>query len=296
MDLKEIEKLKDTLFENIDEEQFLKKITKELLNSKIKEETISPLILTHQEFIDVSLKRIIKKIKQNLVTLAEKRNRPVFDKIFDIKLDYLAAYLFKKDIAGKKIIHKTIAKYILNIIKKNHILLNNFASTLNRTTIQTKYGKFKYPELYPYDRHKFASPIPLLKQEITKIDNIKKILDKLNKDYEKFSKSLEKKKILLTDIKLALKRIKTSILPILKKTKKENEYKEREFIFTMQKKRFEVLYFETEKEIKNLEVQVKSLKKNIEGFKEKNKDILNLEEKIIDTLAINLSKTKKKVN
>jgi len=62
----------------------------------------------------------------------------------------------------------------------------------------------------------------------------------------------------------------------------------------MQKKRFEVLYFETEKEIKNLEVQVKSLKKNIEGFKEKNKDILNLEEKIIDTLAINLSKTKKR--
>jgi len=294
MDLKEIEKLKDTLFENIDEEQFLKKITKELLNSKIKEETISPLILTHQEFIDVSLKRIIKKIKQNLVTLAEKRNLPVFDKIFDIKLDYLAAYLFKKDIAGKKIIHKTIAKYILDIIKKNHILLNNFASTLNRTTIQTKYGKFKYPELYPYDRHKFASPIPLLKQEITKIDNIKKILDKLNKDYEKFSKSLEKKKILLTDIKLASKRINTSLLPTLKKTKKENEYKEREFIFTMQKKRFEVLYFETEKEIKNLEVQVKSLKKNIEGFKEKNKDILNLEEKIIDTLAINLSKTKKR--
>jgi len=291
LNINELKKLEKLLIKN--EEDFLKNIVLELLNSKIKNETISPLILTHKEFIDTSLKKIIKKIKQKLIKIAKEKNLPTYDKIFDVKLDYLAAYMFKKDLSTKKIIHTTIAKHLINLIKKDHTLLNNFASTLSKIKFKEKHSIYQYPELYPYDKHKYATPIPLLRQELTKIENIKKNLNILNQKYSNKQNLLNQKIQLKKDIINAIKCIKNNIIPTLKNKK---NFQDKKFIFTMQHKRFELMYENLKKEIELLTKEINYLIKNIEGFKEKNKKILNKEEIIIKTIAENLSKTKKKVN
>ena len=292
----DILKIKESLFKNDEEiKKFLKKITKQLLENQIKDETISPLILTHKEFIDVSLKRILKKIKEELLKKAQKMNMPVFDKIFEAKLDYVAAYLIKEDMLKDKVIHKTIAKYILDIIKKEPLKLNNFVSTLNRKVYTTKTGKYEYPELYPFDKLQYTNPIPILKKELNKYETVKKQLAKMEEEYNQIKNRLEEKKKLIEDMKTALTTIKESIIPTLQKRYEKEDYLKRALIFSSQKKRFELLEFEAKEEIKILEKKEAHMKKSLEGFKEKHKEELEIEEKLIETLANNLMKIKKKI-
>jgi hypothetical protein len=292
MDIKEIIKLKEKLIP--DTKKFLISITKELLNSKVKNTTLNPTLITHKEFIDTSLAKLIKKIKEKLIQLAKQKNLPVGDKIFEVKLEYLAGYLLKYDIANEKYIHKTIAKYILNLIRKDYLKLNYFVSTLNKDVYQGKYGKYKYPILYPYDKHKYNNPIPPLKQLLNKIDTVKKAL--LNKEelLAKHKQELETALFEINQIKISATDMK-DIVSSLKNKYQDKPLKDRLMMIKQQHSRFNVLLTELKDKVASLKKEIASLEKNIKGFKEKYKDILSKEEEIIDTIATNLSQMKIKV-
>jgi len=295
MDINEIKKLKNQFFEDDDElKKFLITITKELLNSKLPDETLNPTIITHKQFIDISLSRIIKKIKQKLITLAKQKNMPLGDKIFEIKLEYLAGYILKLDLKTNNYIYTTIAKYILNLIKKDYLSLNHFASTLNKETYISKYGKFKYPPLYPFDRNKYNNPITYLKQKLTKIDNIKSQITHKESELNKITSTLKNLNLNVSQIKTAASDMKLIVNKL--KEKYENiELKNRLAMIKNQHSRFEVLLKELKEEIIQYKKQEITLSKNINAIKEKYKDTLNEEKEIIETMSNNLKIVKKKI-
>jgi len=296
MDIKEIKELKDKLFNEEELNKFLKSITTELLNSKVKDETISPLLLTHKEFIDTSLAKLLKKIKQKLFILAKKHNMPLGDKIFEIKLEYLAGYILKYDMANDMIIHKTIAKYILNIIRKNPLKLNHFVSTLNREIYSGKFGKFRYPPLYPYDKNRFNNPIPPLKSILNKIDTIKKSLQEKEQRLQTLQQNLDKANFEVKQIKTATTDMKDIVKTLKSKYEnKEIELKNRLSMIKNQHTRFSVLLTELKEKIITYTQEIKTLSKNIEATKEKYKDILNKEDEIIETISNNLKTMKQKI-
>jgi len=294
MDINEIKKLKLQLFKEQEEAKFLKQTTNELLNSKIKNETISPLLLTHKEFINVSLARILKKLKTKLHNIAKQKNMPLGDKIFEIKLEYLSGYILKYDMANEMIIHKTIAQYILNIIRKNPLKLNYFVSTLNRDIYEGKYGKFRYPPLYPFDKNRFNNPIPPLKSILNKIDTIKKSLTEKEFHLNNLQNKLNKAHLEVTQIKTAATDMK-EIVHKLKDKYENQELQNRLSMIKNQHSRFNVLLSELKNEIIIYTKESKSLEKNINGIKEKYKDILNQENEIIETIANNLKTMKQKI-
>ena len=297
MDIKEIKELKNKFFKTEEElEKFLKSITNELLISKVKDETLSPLLLTHKEFIDTSLAKLLKKIKQKLFILAKKYKMPLGDKIFEVKLEYLAGYILKYDMANKMIIHKTIAKYILNIIRKNPLKLNHFVSTLNREVYTGKYGKFRYPPLYPFDKNRFNNPIPPLKSMLNKIDTIKKSLQEKEQRLQTLQENLDKANFEVKQIKIATTDMKDIVKTLKSKYEnKESELKNRLSMIKNQHTRFSVLLTELKEKIISYTKEIKTLSKNIEAFKEKYKDILSKEEEIIETIANNLKTMKQKI-
>jgi len=294
MDLKEIKKIKEELFSEEEVIKFLKSITTELLNSKVKTETISPLLLTHKEFIDISLSRILKKIKEGVKSRAEKMGKPIGDKIFELKLEYLAGYLLKYDMANKMIIHKTIANFILNNIRKNPLKLNYFVSTLNREIYKTKSGQFRYPILYPFDKNRFNNPIPPLKTLLNKIDTINNSLKEKEEILKTEKDELAKAELEVAQIKVAAVDMK-QIVTDLKEIYEGKELNSRLSMIKNQHSRFNVLLTELKDRIIELKRGIKSLEKNINGIKEKYKDILSKEDLIIEEIANNLKKMKEKV-
>jgi len=296
MDIKEIKELKNKFF-NSDEElnKFLKSITNELLISKVKNETLSPLLLTHKEFIDISLSKLLKKIKQKLFLLAQKYNMPLGDKIFEVKLEYLAGYILKYDMANDMVIHKTIAKYILNIIRKNPLKLNHFVSTLNREIFTGKYGKFRYPLLYPYDKNRFNNPIPPLKSILNKIDTIKKSLLEKENRLNELKQNLNNANLEVKQIKTATTDMKDIIKTLKLKYENETLLKNRLSMIKNQHTRFSVLLTELKEKIIYFTKEIKTLSKNIEAIKEKYANVLNKEEEIIETIANNLKTMKQKL-
>jgi len=295
MDINEIKKLKSTFFKSDKElHKFLKSITTELLNSKVKEKTLSPILLTHKEFIDTSLAKLLKNIKEKLFVLAKKHNMPLGDKIFEIKLEYLAGYILKYDMANDMIIHKTIAKYILNIIRKDALKLNHFVSTLNREIYTGKFGKFKYPPLYPYDKNRFNNPIPPLKSLLNKIDTIKKTIQTKENLLEQLKSEFNQTILEINQIKIAAKDMK-DIVSTLKNKYKDKPLKDRLAMIKNQHTRFDVLLQELSQKHSNYKKEIKTLSKNIEAIKEKNKELLQKEEEIIQIIANNLKTMKQKV-
>jgi len=296
MDIKEIDALKNKLFPSEDSlKKFLIRITKELLVSKVKNETLNPILLTHKEFIDTSLSKLIKKLKNKIFSLAKSKNMNVGDKILEIKLEYLAGYILKYDLVHKKYIHKTIAKHILNIIRKEHLTLNKFVSTLNRDIYEGKFGKFRYPPLYPYDKNRYNNPIPELKQLLNKIDAVSKSLNEKELKLIKLKNKLENSKLQVTQIKTSATDMK-DIIVSLKKKYQDEELKNRLMMIKNQHSRFNVLLIDLKEKIINFSKESNSLSKNIEASKQKYKEILNKEEEILDILAKNLSQMKVKVH
>ncbi|SFO88461.1 hypothetical protein [Hydrogenimonas thermophila] len=292
MDIKEIEKLKNSLIPDIN--KFLESIVKELLNSKVKNDTLSPLLLTHKEFVDLSLSRIIKKIKEKIFLLAKQKGMPVGDKIFEVKLEYLSAYIFKYDMKHDNVIYNRIAKYIINLIKKDPQSLNQFVSTLRRDVYAGKYGKFRYPELYPFDKNRYSSPIPELKKILTHVDSIKKQLKHKESELNKVTKELDAAKETLSQLEFAIEDTK-EIVVNLKKKYKEVELNNRMSMVKNQYKYFGLLTENLKKKIEKYEKEKNFLMKSINGFKEKNKELLNKEEEIINTISSNLKKHKVKL-
>ncbi len=278
--------IKEEIFNSEKEvKNFLIRCIKELLHSKEKEKTISPLILTYKEFIDKHLKRIM-----DIVTFELSKKTNCEPKL----LKNLAAYIIQEDIKGENVIYKTIAEYIIHLIKVNHISLHNFISEM-REVYSTPQGKFAYPVLYPYDKHQYTSPIPLLKQILTRTQTIKKQLELLEKEYSSLKNLLQEKALLLTELKNALNNINNSILPTLKQIHNNENYKKRKFIFFLQKKRFEVLRYEAENTIEYCRKKLQILEKDINGFKTKYKEELHKEDELIQTIARNLSTPKRKI-
>jgi len=295
MNLKEIKELKNKFFHTEEElQKFLKSITTELLNSQIKEKTLNPILITHKEFIDTSLSKLLKNIKEKLFILAKKHNMPLGDKIFEVKLEYLAGYILKYDMANDMIIHKTIAKYILNIIRKNPLKLNHFVSTLNKEIYQGKFGKFRYPPLYPYDKNRFNNPIPPLKSILNKIDTIKKSLKEKENLLNELNENLLQASLEVTQIKTAASDMK-DIVKTLKNRYKDKPLNDRLSMIKNQHSRFNVLLTELKEKIINYKKEIKTLSKNISSIKEKYKDTLSQEEKIINTIANNLKTMKQKI-
>jgi len=295
MNLKEIKELKNKFFHTEEElQKFLKSITTELLYSQIKEKTLNPILITHKEFIDTSLSKLLKNIKEKLFILAKKHNMPLGDKIFEVKLEYLAGYILKYDMANDMIIHKTIAKYILNIIRKNPLKLNHFVSTLNKEIYQGKFGKFRYPPLYPYDKNRFNNPIPPLKSILNKIDTIKKSLKEKENLLNELNENLLQASLEVTQIKTAASDMK-DIVKTLKNRYKDKPLNDRLSMIKNQHSRFNVLLTELKEKIINYKKEIKTLSKNISSIKEKYKDTLSQEEKIINTIANNLKTMKQKI-
>jgi prefoldin subunit 5 len=297
MKIEEIKELKKKFFKDEEEvKKFLIFITKELLNSKITSETISPLLLTHKEFIDTSLGKLLKKIKEKLFQLAEKRGIKIVDEIMKIKIEYLAGYLLKYDMANERVIHKTIAKYILNIVRNDFIKLNRFVSTLNREVYSGKYGKFRYPPLYPFDKERYNNPLPLLKQLLNRIDSVKKTLQEKEKrlkqisfQIDNFEREIEQIRVASTDMNEIVAKLKNRYVD------SEKELKARLVMIKNQHSRFAVLLKELREKISSLKEEEKSLSKNIENFKERYRDILQKEEEIIDVISKNLATMKVKI-
>lgn len=292
MDIKELENLKNRLIPDLN--KFLDSVMKELLSSKVKSETLSPLLLTHKEFVDLSLSRIIKKIKEKIFLLAKQNGMPIGDKIFEVKLEYLSAYILKYDMKHDNIIYKTIAKYIINLIKKDPQSLNNFVSTLRREVYTGKYGNFRYPQFYPFDKNRYTSPIPELKKVLTHVDSIKKQLRYKEITLDKIVRELSYSKETLSQVNLAIEDTK-EIVENLKKKYKDNDLKDRLGIVKNQYKYFSIMIENLKKKIDKYEKEKKSLQKNINGFKEKNQEYLNKEEEILSTLLSNLKKHKIKL-
>jgi len=292
MDIKELENLKNRLIPDLN--KFLDSAMKELLSSKVKSETLSPLLLTHKEFVDLSLSRIIKKIKEKIFLLAKQNGMPIGDKIFEVKLEYLSAYILKYDMKHDNIIYKTIAKYIINLIKKDPQSLNNFVSTLRREVYTGKYGNFRYPQFYPFDKNRYTSPIPELKKVLTHVDSIKKQLRYKEITLDKIVRELSYSKETLSQVNLAIEDTK-EIVENLKKKYKDNDLKDRLGIVKNQYKYFSIMIENLKKKIDKYEKEKKSLQKNINGFKEKNQEYLNKEEEILSTLLSNLKKHKIKL-
>lgn len=292
MDIKELENLKNRLIPDLN--KFLDSVMKELLSSKVKSETLSPLLLTHKEFVDLSLSRIIKKIKEKIFLLAKQNGMPIGDKIFEVKLEYLSAYILKYDMKHDNIIYKTIAKYIINLIKKDPQSLNNFVSTLRREVYTGKYGNFRYPQFYPFDKNRYTSPIPELKKVLTHVDSIKKQLRYKEITLDKIVRELSYSKETLSQVNLAIEDTK-EIVENLKKKYKDNDLKDRLGIVKNQYKYFSIMIEDLKKKIDKYEKEKKSLQKNINGFKEKNQEYLNKEEEILSTLLSNLKKHKIKL-
>ena len=292
MDIKELENLKNRLIPDLN--KFLDSVMKELLSSKVKSETLSPLLLTHKEFVDLSLSRIIKKIKEKIFLLAKQNGMPIGDKIFEVKLEYLSAYILKYDMKHDNIIYKTIAKYIINLIKKDPQSLNNFVSTLRREVYTGKYGNFRYPQFYPFDKNRYISPVPELKKVLTHVDSIKKQLRYKEITLDKIVRELSYSKETLSQVNLAIEDTK-EIVENLKKKYKDNDLKDRLGIVKNQYKYFNIMIENLKKKIDKYEKEKKSLQKNINGFKEKNQEYLNKEEEILSTLLSNLKKHKIKL-
>jgi len=292
MDIKELENLKNRLIPDLN--KFLDSAMKELLSSKVKSETLSPLLLTHKEFVDLSLSRIIKKIKEKIFLLAKQNGMPIGDKIFEVKLEYLSAYILKYDMKHDNIIYKTIAKYIINLIKKDPQSLNNFVSTLRREVYTGKYGNFRYPQFYPFDKNRYISPVPELKKVLTHVDSIKKQLRYKEITLDKIVRELSYSKETLSQVNFAIADTK-EIVENLKKKYKDNDLKDRLGIVKNQYKYFNIMIEDLKKKIDKYEKEKKSLQKNINGFKEKNQEYLNKEEEILSTLLSNLKKHKIKL-
>jgi len=292
MDIKELKNLKKNLIPDLN--KFLGSVVNELLTSKVKNETLSPLLITHKEFIDLSLSRIIKKIKERLFALAKQKELPVDDKIFEVKLEYLSAYILKYDMKHDNIIYNMITKYIINLIKDNPQSLTHFASTLRRNTYSGKHGKFHYPELYPFEKDRYSSPIPELKKVLTHIDALKKQLKHKESELNKITRELDMAKKTLSQIEFAVDDTK-EIIDNLKKRYEGSDLKGRFSIVQSQHKHFDILVDSLKKKIENYEKEKSYLKKNISGFQEKNKEILNKEEEVFNTIFTNLKKHKIKL-
>ena len=292
MDIKELENLKKNLIPDLN--KFLSSVVNELLTSKVKNETLNPLLITHKEFIDLSLSRIIKKIKEKLFTLAKQKGLPVDDKIFEVKLEYLSAYILKYDMKHDNIIYNMITKHIINLIKNNPQSLTHFASTLRRNVYVGKHGKFHYPELYPFEKDRYSSPIPELKKTLTHIDALKKQLKHKESELNRISRELNTAKKTLSQIEFAVEDTK-EIIDNLKDRYKGSELKGRYSIVKSQYKNFNLMIENLKKKIENYEKEKRYISKHIDGFKEKNKELLNKESEIFNTIFTNLKKHKTKL-
>jgi len=292
MDIKELENLKKSLIPDLN--KFLGSVVNELLTSNVKNETLNPLLITHKEFIDLSLSRIIKKIKEKLFTLAKQKGLSVDDKIFEVELEYLSAYILKYDMKHDNVIYNMITKYIINLIKSNPQSLAHFASTLRRNIYSGKHGKFYYPELYPFEKNRYSSPIPELKKILTHIDALKKQLKDKEGELNRITRELDMAKKTLSKIEFAIEDTK-EIIDNLKMKYEGNELKGRFSIVKSQYKHFGILVDSLKKKIENYEKEKNYLKKNISGFQEKNKELLSKEEEIFNTIFTNLKKHKTKL-
>jgi len=206
----------------------------------------------------------------------------------------LSAYILKYDMKHDNIIYNMITKYIINLIKDNPQSLTHFASTLRRNTYSGKHGKFHYPELYPFEKDRYSSPIPELKKVLTHIDALKKQLKHKESELNKITRELDMAKKTLSQIEFAVDDTK-EIIDNLKKRYEGSDLKGRFSIVQSQHKHFDILVDSLKKKIENYEKEKSYLKKNISGFQEKNKEILNKEEEVFNTIFTNLKKHKIKL-
>jgi len=292
MNIEEIKELKETLID--DEEKLLKTNTNKLIESKLMTETISPLLLSHKQFIDVALTRMIKKLKESIVQIATEKKKPVGDAIFVVKLDYLSAYILKHDIKHKNISFSTIAKFLIKQIKKDPNSLNTFVSTLKKDTYRGKNGTFKYPALYPFDRSRYHSPVPELRNLLLHAEAIVKQLKSKEIELDKVQMRLDESKKNLKQTELAFGDMK-EIVAKLKDRYSEEEMKNRMYILNKEYKYFKWVIDEEKQKVTELENSVRVMKKSLDAFKEKNGEFLNKEDEVIKELATNLSKHKTKI-
>jgi len=292
MNIEEIKALKDELIE--EEEKFLKSNVNKLIESKIMTETISPLLLTHKQFIDVALSRIMKRLKDSILQIATEKKKPVGDAIFVVKLDYLSAYILKYDIKHENISFTTVAKFIVKQIKKDPNSLNIFVSTVKKDTYTGKNGTFRYPELYPFDRNRYYSPIPELRNIFLHTDAIIKQLEAKESELEKIKMDLEESRKNLEQTEFAFNDMK-EIVAKLKERYSEEEMKSRLYLLNKEYKYFKWVIDESKKRVGKLENSIRVMKKSLDTFKEKNSEFLGKEDEIVKELATNLSKHKVKI-
>ena len=284
--IEQIERLKKSIFTDEELKKLLKRITNRLLNSHIKTETISPLVLTHKELIDVLLVRIVKPLKDEVFEQIRKKG------VFSNDFDKVVVLILKEDMQGDKIIHKTIAKYILNIIKENHLKLNYFASTMFRNVYKNKNGSYKYPEFFPFDKAKYSSAIPEIKQLLVKGKGVDKYINSQQNLINELEQTLKEDKESLKNLTLIKGQIVDSIA---KKLKGKQLYKDKIFMLKNEVKTADLQIYELTEKVSKLEIELKTLKKSLETFKRKNEDLIDIENKLIEKLANNLMKPKVKI-
>ena len=292
MNIEEIKELKETLID--DDEKLLRVNTNRLIESKLMTETISPLLLTHKQFIDVALTRMIKKLKESILQIATEKKKPVGDAIFVVKLDYLSAYILKYDIKHKNVSFSTVAKFLIRQIKKDPNSLNTFVSTLKKDTYTGKNGTFRYPGLYPFDRSRYHSPVPELRNMLLHSDAIVKQLNSKESELDRVQMSLEESRKNLEQTEFAFGDMK-DIVAKLKDRYSEEEMKSRMYILNKEYKYFKWVIDEEKRKVAELENSVRVMKKSLDAFKEKNSEFLSKEDEIIKELATNLSKHKTKI-
>ena len=284
--IEQIERLKKSIFTDEELKKLLKKITNRLLNSHIKTETTSPLVLTHKELIDILLVRIVKVLKDEVFEQIRKKG------VFSNDFDKVAVLILKEDMQGDKIIHKTIAKYILNIIKENHLQLNHFASTMFRNVYKNKNGSYKYPEFFPFDKSKYSSAIPKIKQLLVKGKGVDKYINSQQNLIDELEQTLKEDKENLENLTLIKGQIVDSIA---KKLKGKQLYKDKIFMLKNEVKSADLQIYELTDKISKSEIRLKTVKKSLETFKRKNEDLIDIENKLIEKLANNLMKPRVKI-
>jgi len=294
MNIAELEELRKKIVP--DSGKLIKRVVKELINTNVLNETISPLMLTHKEFIDVAMVRIIKKIKEKLYELAKEKRLPVGDKIFEVKLDYLAAYILKYDLKHENITFKTVTKFIVDTIKKDPNSLNRFVSTVRRDVYNGKNGTFKYPQFFPFDKDRYSTPIPELKNLISHSIAINRQLKEKEQELNRTKSELENFKELLKQTEFGLEDMKEILSKLKPKYKgKDVELEGRISLLRIQYKYFNYMVGVLKEKIAEYTKIVSAFEKSLKAFKEKNSENLGKEEEIIEIISSNLSKHKVKI-
>jgi len=253
-------------------------------------------MLTHKDFIDVAMIRIVKKFKEKLFELAKEKGLPVGDKIFEVKLDYLAAYILKYDLKHENTTFKTVAKFIVDTIKKDPNSLNKFVSTVKRDVYNGKNGTFKYPQFFPFDKERYSTPIPELKNLISHSIAVNKQLKEKEQELNSAKSELKNFKELLKQTEFGLEDMKEILSKLKPKYKgKDVELEKRVSLLRIQYKYFNYMVGVLKEKIDEYTKIVSALEKSLKVFKEKNSENLRKEEEIIEIISSNLSKHKTKI-